>query len=90
MTLKLSKLPKRTPVKVTSIFPPDVHDALRDYATLYEQTYHSKESIEELVPFIVAAFFEADSTFKKARKSLSSSIPKSTTRPPIKSANEGD
>ena len=32
MTLKLSKLPKRTPVRITATFPPEIHEALTDYA----------------------------------------------------------
>ena len=72
MTLKLARLPDRTPIKVTATFLPDVHAALRDYALLYEQIYGKKEPVEELIPFIVAAFLEGDASFKKARRSLSS------------------
>lgn len=74
MELKLSKLPNRTPMKVTSTFPPEVHSALMDYAQLYEQNYGEKEKIENLVPFMVAAFLEADSGFKKSTQAACSSI----------------
>lgn len=68
MALKLSKLPKRTPVKVNIVFNPETHEALVDYACIYEKTYGSKESIEELIPYIIANYLDNDHAFKKARK----------------------
>ncbi|MBL1420134.1 MAG: DUF2274 domain-containing protein [Alphaproteobacteria bacterium] len=68
MTLKLSKLPKRTPVKVNIVLNPETHDAMIDYARIYEETYGSKESVEELIPFIIANFLDNDHAFKKVRK----------------------
>ncbi|PHZ86711.1 DUF2274 domain-containing protein [Paremcibacter congregatus] len=70
MPLKLAKLPKRTPVKITCQLQADVHEMLSDYARIYESTYGMKEPIEELIPFIVAAFLEGDHAFKKARREL--------------------
>jgi len=84
--LKLAKLPNRTPVKVTSAFPPEVHDMLQDYARIYAETYGAEEKMEALVPYIVEAFLSADSSFKKARKALHKT-PSTTTRPPIKQSN---
>ena len=68
MALKLSKLPKRTPVKINIMLNPEIHDAMIDYAEIYEQTYGNNESIEELIPFIVANFLDNDHAFKRARK----------------------
>ena len=68
MAIKLSKLPKRTPVKINIVLNPEIHDAMIDYARIYEETYGSKESIEELIPFIIANFLDNDHAFKKARK----------------------
>ncbi|MCF6344385.1 MAG: DUF2274 domain-containing protein [Devosiaceae bacterium] len=76
MPLKLSKLPKRTPIKLTSTFPPDVHSKLSDYAKIYEQNYGEKERIQDLVPFMVASFLNGDSGFKKARRELAQSVRK--------------
>jgi len=70
MALKLSKLPKRTPVRLTSTFSPDVHSKLTDYAKVYEQNYGEKERVQDLIPFMVASFLDGDNTFKKARKQL--------------------
>ncbi len=72
MSIKLSKLPNRTPVKMTVVFQPDTHSVLADYRQIYEQTYGSKECIEDLIPFMVMAFLEGDNAFKKARKQLKS------------------
>ena len=88
MPIKLSKLPKRTPVKITAIFPPEVHRALADYVKIYEQTYGTQEKIEELIPFIVRAFLEGDHAFKKARKALNNH--NKSTRPNISTVTEGD
>ena len=68
MALKLSKLPKRTPVKITIVLNPETYGAMLDYARIYEETYGSKEAIEELIPFIIANYLDADHAFKKARK----------------------
>ena len=70
MALKLSKLPKRTPVKINIVLDPKTHGAMVDYARIYEETYGSKESIEELIPFIIASFLNNDHAFKKSRKSI--------------------
>ena len=90
MTLKLSKLPNRTPVKVTSTFPPDVHEALADYARLYEQIHGENEKIENLVPYMIAAFLNADKGFQKARKQLTAPPSSPTTFQPISTLSEGD
>lgn len=70
MALKLSKLPKRTPVKINIVLNSETHEAMVDYARIYEETYGNKESIEELIPYIIAGFLDNDYTFKKARESI--------------------
>lgn len=68
MALKLPKLPKRTPVKVNIVLNPETHETLVDYACIYEETYGCKESLEELIPFIIANYLYNDHAFKKAIK----------------------
>ena len=68
MALKLSKLPKRTPIKVNIVLNPETHEAMVDYARIYEKTYGSKESIEQLIPYIIASFLDNDHAFKRERK----------------------
>lgn len=70
MALKLSKLPKRTPVKINIVLNSETYEAMVDYARIYEETYGSKESLEELIPYIVTSFLDSDQTFKRARKDI--------------------
>jgi len=68
--LKLSKLPDRVPVKLTFTAPPDLAQGLREYAAVYRATYGEVESVEELIPFMLASFLEGDRGFAKARKEV--------------------
>jgi hypothetical protein len=70
--LKLSKLPDRTPVKIAFRASPELAQMLNDYCAIYRETYERPaETIEELIPFMLAAFMESDPQFKKARKGRS-------------------
>lgn len=66
--LKLSKLPDRTPVKLTISVPPELHRALDAYAQLYAETYGSAEPLQELVPAMLGAFLESDRSFIQRRR----------------------
>lgn len=68
--LKLAKLPNRVPVKLTITVRPDLAQALREYAAVYRATYGEAESMEELIPFMLASFLEGDRGFAKARKEV--------------------
>ncbi|MGB3377451.1 MAG: DUF2274 domain-containing protein [Allopontixanthobacter sediminis] len=68
--LKLAKLPDRTPVKLTITVTPALHQALSDYAAIYNQTYGESEPIAELVPHMLVAFLASDRGFAKARTGL--------------------
>lgn len=68
--LKLAKLPDRTPVKLTITVTPELHQALSDYAAIYNQTYGESEPIAELVPHMLVAFLASDRGFAKARAGL--------------------
>jgi len=70
MSLRLGKLPDRTPVKLTIAVDPDLHAALSDYAEIYAQTYDTAERIETLAPFMLEGFLNGDAVFKRARKQL--------------------
>lgn len=67
-SLKLGKLPDRTPAKITITVGADLNQALRDYAALYRATYGEAESVAELIPFMLEAFLESDRAFARARK----------------------
>jgi hypothetical protein len=67
--LKLAKLPDRTPVKLTLVITPDLHQALADYAQVYRDTYGQEEAVADLVPSMLQAFLDSDRGFAKARPS---------------------
>lgn len=71
--LKLPKLPDRTPVKLAIAVTPDLHQALSDYATIYNQSYGQTEPLVELVPHMLASFLASDRGFVKAREALTKS-----------------
>ena len=70
--IKLGKLPDRTPVKLAITMTPELHNALADYAAIYNETYGQSEPIAELVPHMLAAFLASDRGFAKARDGLGS------------------
>lgn len=79
--LKLSKLPDRTPVKITITVKPELNSALRDYAALYRDTYGETEAISDLIPFMLEAFLAGDRPFAKARKD---GLPEANTDAPAR------
>lgn len=73
--LKLSKLPDRTPVKLTISLTPDLHALLGDYLSAYRAAYDDKNvSIVDIIPPIIARFIESDRAFVKTRRSLSAKV----------------
>lgn len=66
--LKLPQLPDRTLVKLNISLPPELHRSLIDYAAAYEAAYGMRESVAELIPFMLARFLESDRSFAGARK----------------------
>lgn len=68
MSLKLAKLPERTPVKLTISMPPDLKQALSDYAEIYREQYGQSEAVADLIPHMLRAFLDSDRGFAKARQ----------------------
>lgn len=66
MSMKLSKLPDRTPVKLTTTLTPNLAARLRDYADFYAETYGTREEVADLVPFMLEAFLDGDADFRRA------------------------
>jgi hypothetical protein len=66
--MKLAKLPDRTPVKMNVVFTPGLAQRLREYAAFYAETYGNKEEIAELIPFMLEAFLDADTDYRKAQR----------------------
>ncbi len=70
MSLRLDKLPDRTPVRMTISLDPDLAAALSDYAEIYSRTYGQAERAEKLVPAMLDTFLSSDAGFRRARKAL--------------------
>lgn len=79
MTLKLNKLPDRETTKITFTANAELKSALQDYAEIYRQTYNGKESISDLIPFMLESFIGNDHGFKRARKQLEEARPLSSS-----------
>lgn len=58
--LKLRKLPDRTPVKISIGVMPTLFEQPNVYAEVYEATYGTRESVADLIPFMLATFLESD------------------------------
>lgn len=84
--LKLTKLPDRTPVKITFVAMPDLNQALQDYAAIYRATYGQSESIADLIPFMLESFLDGDRAFQKARKEGSDAAANGGTRRQLRPA----
>jgi hypothetical protein len=65
--LKLARIPDRTPVKLTISISPDLQQALADYAVAYEAAYGQRESVADLVPYMLASFLGSDRAFARTR-----------------------
>lgn len=66
--MKLSKLPDRTPVKLSMTLPPNLAARLRDYANFYAETYGTREEVADLVPFMLEAFLDGDADFRRVSR----------------------
>ena len=69
--IKLAKLPDRTPIKLTITVGAELHQALKEYADLYQAAYGVAEQVSDLIPFILDAFLQSDKRFNRAAKSKS-------------------
>lgn len=74
-SLKLGKLPDRTPVKLTINIMPDLQSALNEYTSLYAQEYGVTENVIDLIPSMLAGFLDSDREFQKARGIRSAAKP---------------
>ena len=70
MTLRLDRLPDRTPVRMSLAIDPGLARALSDYAEIYRQTYGAEEKPETLIPAMLESFLASDAGFKRARRAL--------------------
>ena len=69
-TLKLAKIVTHKPVKIPLSVPHDLNADLVAYAKVYEQAHGEKQSVGSLIPYMLSAFLNSDSGFKKAKREL--------------------
>ena len=69
-TLKLPKIVTHKPVKIPLSVPHDLNADLVAYAKVYEQAHGEKQSVSSLIPYMLSAFLNSDSGFKKAKREL--------------------
>ena len=79
-TLKLPRLPDRTPVKLGIAVLPELYQRLVGYAELYRQTYGAEEPVAELIPHMLDAFLTSDRAFARGRIPPPVSTPKEDGR----------
>lgn len=66
LSLKLPRLPERSPVKITTAIDPATYAMLQAYAVLYRETYGVEEHLTELIPYMLKSFLENDRSFVRA------------------------
>ena len=70
-SIKLQRLPDRTAVKMAIAVSPELAERLAAYAEAYEATYAQRESVADLIPFMLASFLESDREFARRHRALS-------------------
>lgn len=67
--LKLSRLPDRTPVKLTITVTPDLKKSLDAYLTLYQTVHEDPDAgLGDIIPAMLEHFLARDRAFAKAQK----------------------
>src|SRR3546814_15130878 len=88
--LKLPKLPDRTPVKIGISVMPDVFEALNAYADAYEASYGRRESVPDLIPFMLDSFLASDRSFSRTRRRESHGAPAPRIQRPGRASGRPD
>lgn len=70
-SIKLQRLPDRTPVKMSIAVPPELAERLEAYAATYEAAYGQRESVADLIPFMLAGFLKSDREFARRQRTRS-------------------
>ena len=70
-SIKLQRLPDRTPVKMTIAVSPELAERLAAYAEAYEAAYAQRESAADLIPFMLASFLDSDREFARRQRARS-------------------
>jgi hypothetical protein len=70
VSLKIGPVNERTSVRLGVSLPPEVHEALADYALIHAQAFGREISLADLAALMIERFLQSDAAFKRARKSL--------------------
>jgi hypothetical protein len=70
-SIKLQRVPDRTPVKMSIAVSPELAERLEAYAGAYEAAYGRRESVADLIPFMLAGFLESDREFTRRQRARS-------------------
>jgi hypothetical protein len=81
ISVKLSKLPDRTPVKLSTTLTPNLAVRLHSYADFYAKTYGVREEVADLVPFMLESFLDGDADFRRASRAGGANEPSSGESP---------
>ena len=73
MSLKIGPVANRSPVKISIVLAPNIHDALADYARLHAQEFGRDIKLPDLAALMIERFLQSDAGFRRARKNLTSS-----------------
>jgi len=68
-----TRVPDRTPVKLSLAIDPALKADLEDYAAVYADAYGDRPGLEALVPVVLEAFLASDAGFRRARRDLTTS-----------------
>ena len=66
--LRLTRLPDRTPVKLTLSLTPELQATLVEYGRHYAEAYGVEEGVADLASAMLASFLESDREFAKRRR----------------------
>lgn len=75
LALRLSKIPERTPVKLTITLDRATHTLLTAYAEAYRTVYGTEEALADLIPFMLKQFVGSDPGFARMRAATRANDP---------------
>lgn len=70
-SIRLQRLPDRTPVKMSIAVSPELAERLAAYAEAYEAAYGKRETVADLIPFMLVSFLESDREFARRHRARS-------------------
>lgn len=73
MTLKIGPVTNRSAMKLGVTLPPEIHDALADYARIHAREFGREIPLANLAALMIERFLQSDAAFKRARKTIGES-----------------